>query len=309
MRTRRLSAARAALCLLALFGFGSRAAAYDAAELATDAAAFLSAEDQMHMDISSSIAALRKSQPLMSPGQSPALSADLSLGMTIAPSFEYRGLIGSGGPFAGLADSGPADSAEALSAGGAIALPDGLGLNLNASYSPLLSLDGATKSLLRIGASGYWRLLPAHFYSIGMLVGAGATYVRGTEARAIATSFDDLGIARSFSGHLDSQWDCGIVDLELFLHKTFFIINFYSRANLCLVFGSSSSSLSGIEVDGSSISGTQAEYSSVLRSPSAGIVLAGGMELILGELKLDAEAGRDWLSGSLYGSAGFRFGM
>jgi hypothetical protein len=309
MKAPPLSAARAALCLLALIGFGSRAAAYDATQLATDAASYLSAEDQMHMDISSSIAALRKSQPLMSPGQGPALSADLSVGATIAPSFDYRGLIGSGGPFAGLADSGPADSAEALSAGGAIAFSDGLGLNLNASYSPPLTLDGATKSLLRIGASGYWRLLPTHFYSIGMLVGAGATYVRGTEARSIETSFDDLGVARSFSGRLDSQWNCGIVDLELFLHKTFFIVNFYSRADLCLVFGSSSSSLSGIEVDGSSVTGSQAAYSSVLGSPSAGIVLAGGMELILGELKLDAEAGRDWRSGSLYGSVGFRFGM
>ena len=309
MDARRLSGARAALCLLFIIGLGSRAAAYDAASLAADAAAFLSAEDRMHMDISVSVAALRKSQPLMSPSQGLALSADLSVGMAIAPSFEYRGLIGSGGPFAGFADSGPADSAQALCAGGAIAFPSGLGLNLDASFSPPLNLDGATKSLLRIGASGYWRILPERFYSVGMLVGGGASYVRGTEARSIETGFNDHGATRAFSGQLDSQWNCGILDLELFLHKTFFIINFYARANLCLVFGSSSSSLSGIEVDGSALPGAQAEYSSVLGSPGAGIVLAGGMELILGELKLAAEAGRDWLSGSLYGSVGCRFGM
>jgi hypothetical protein len=309
MEARRLSAARAALCLLALFGYGARASAYDEAQLAADAAAFLSAEDRMHMDMAASIAALRKSQPLMSPGQGPALSADLSAGMAVAPSFEYRGLIGSGGPFAGFADSGPADSAEALFAGGAIAFQNGLGLNLNASYSPPLALDGSTKSLLRIGASGYWRLIPERFYSVGALVGGGASYVRGTETRSIGTSFSDMGAQRSFSGQLDSRWNCGVVDLELFLHKTFFIVNFYSRADLCLVFGSTASSLSGIEVDGSAVAGAQAKYSSVLGSPEAGIVLAGGMELILGELKLAAEAGRDWLSGSLYGSVGLRFGM
>ena len=64
-----------------------------------------------------------------------------------------------------------------------------------------------------------------------------------------------------------------------------------------------------ITVDGSPVASAPAEYSSVLRDPGMGLVLAGGMELILGELKLAAEAGRDWLSGSLYGTIGLRFGM
>ena len=46
-----------------------------------------------------------------------------------------------------------------------------------------------------------------------------------------------------------------------------------------------------------------------LRQIGMGLVLAGGLELILGELKLAAEAGRDWISGSLYGTIGLRFGM
>jgi hypothetical protein len=309
MRGRKYAMPKAALALLALLCLPAGARAYDAAALATDAAAFLSAENLMHRDISVSVAALRKSQPLMTAGEGPSMSADLSLGQIIAPSFEYRSLIGAAGPFASLADSGPADSAEALSAGGAIAFPSGLGLTLNASYLPPLFLDGAEKSLFRIGASGYWRLLPERFHSIGLLVGGGASYVRGTEARSIGTSFADAGATSSFSGKLDSQWDCGVLDLELFLHKTFFIVNFYSRANLCLVFGSSSSSLRDIRVDGAAVPGALADYSSVLAAPAAGLVLAGGMEIILGELKLAAEAGRDWLSGSLYGSVGLRFGM
>ncbi|MGA2547325.1 MAG: hypothetical protein ABSF43_12300 [Rectinemataceae bacterium] len=111
------------------------------------------------------------------------------------------------------------------------------------------------------------------------------------------------------AGELDSEWNCGVLDLELFVHKTFFIVNFYSRTNLCLVLGSSSSTLRNITVDGLAVPGAAAEYSSVLREPSLGLVMAGGMELILGELKLAVEAGRDWLSGSLYGSIGLRFGM
>ncbi len=159
-----------------------------------------------------------------------------------------------------------------------------------------------------MGASGYWRLLPERFYSVGALIGGGASYVRGTETREVDSTFADGSTTRAFSGALDSTWNCGILDLELFIHKTFFIVNFYSRVNLCLVFGSSSSSLSGIQVDGAAVPGAQAEYSSDLKAPGAGLVLAGGMELILGELKLAAEAGRDWLSGSIYGSIGLRFG-
>ena len=172
-----------------------------------------------------------------------------------------------------------------------------------------MQIDGAQKSLLRVGASGYWRLLPERFYAIGVLVGGGASYVRGTESRAISSTFTDASVPRSFSGKLDSQWDTGVLDLELFVHKTFFIVNFYTRANLCLVLGSSSSTLGSITVDGSPVASAPAEYSSVLRDPGMGLVLAGGLELILGELKLAAEAGRDWLSGSLYGTIGLRFGM
>jgi len=42
-----------------------------------------------------------------------------------------------------------------------------LGLNVNVSYLPPLLLNGGTKSLFRIGASGYWRLLSERFYSVG----------------------------------------------------------------------------------------------------------------------------------------------
>ena len=62
-------------------------------------------------------------------------------------------------------------------------------------------------------------------------------------------------------------------------------------------------------MDGTAIPEAQAKYSSDLQAPAAGLVLAGGMEFILGELKLTAEAGRDWLSASFYGSIGLRFGM
>lgn len=301
---------RPALAALALLCLPEAARAYDAATLATDAAAFLSAEDLMHRDLSASISTLRKSQPLLSPSEGVAMSADLSLGETIAPSFEYRDSVGTTGPFAAAAsaDSGAAASTQAVSAGGAFAFPGGFGLTIYTSYFPPVDLNGATKSLFRIGASGYWRLLPERFYSVGVLVGGGASYVRGTEARTVAASFADGSATRSFSGALGSEWNCGVLDLELFIHKTFFVINFYSRVNACLVFGSSSSSLGGILVDGAAVPGAQAEYSSVLVSPAAGLVIAGGMELILGELKLAAEAGRDWLSGSIYGSIGLRYG-
>ena len=294
--------------LLAILCLPLEAWSYDAAMLQTDASAFLSAEDLMHRDLSSSIAALRKSQPLLSPGTAPGLSADLSLGDIIAPSFEYRSLLSGAGPFVTLVDSSDAASIEAVSAGGAIAFPSGLSLTFNASYLPPINMNSAEKSLFRIGASGYWRLLPERFHSVGALVGGGASYVRGTEMRSIDTSFADSSTIRSFSGLLDSEWNYGILDLELFVHKTFFIVNFYTRANICLILGSSSSSLSDIKVDGTAIPEAQAKYSSDLQAPAAGLVLAGGMELILGELKLTAEAGRDWLSASFYGSIGLRFG-
>ena len=301
-----------ALLFLSLLCLPSQARAYDATALAADSAAFLDAENLMHRDLSVAAAALRKSQPLMLPGESLAASGDLSLGMILAPAYARRGSATRGGPFAAIVDpsGGTAASTEALSLGGAVAFPGGLGLTLNTSYLPPLLIDGAQKSLLRVGASGYWRLLPERFYSIGVLVGGGASYVRGTESRTISSNFTDLvGDPYTFAGKLDSQWDTGVLDLELFVHKTFFIINFYTRANLCLVLGASSSTLGSITVDGSPVASAPAEYSSILRDPGMGLVLAGGLELILGELKLAAEAGRDWISGSLYGTIGLRFGM
>jgi hypothetical protein len=299
------------LFFLLLLCVPAEARAYDAASLATDSAAFLDAENLMHWDLSTAVAALRKSQPLMIPGETSAMSGDLSLGSILAPAFAYRGPMAGNCPFAGIVDpdGGAGASVQALSAGGAMAFPGGFGWTFNASYLPPLNLDGAEKSLFRIGASGYWRLLPERFYSVGVLVGGGATYIRGTERRAIAANFIDASVARALAGELDSEWNCAVFDLELFVHKTFFIVNFYSRTNLCMVLGSSSSTLRDVTVDGLAVSGAQAEYSSVLREPSLGLVMAGGMELILGELKLAAEAGRDWLSGSLYGSIGLRFGM
>lgn len=300
---------RLGLCLLTLLALPRAATAYDAASLASDSAAFLAAEARMHRDLSAAAAALRRSQPLLTPGDSPSLSADLSLGKLVTPGYEYRQSLAGLGPFASLADSVEASSALEASAGGAVAFARGPSLNLNASYLPPLRIGGEDSSLLRVGASGYWRLLPERFYSIGVLAGGGLTYVRGTESRSVATSFTDALGAHPFSGRLDSEWDNAVLDLELFVHKTFFIVNFYSRANLCLVLGSSSSTLSAIGVDGAAVQGAAAEYSSTLSTPALSLVLAGGMELILGELKLAAEAGRDWLTGALYASAALRFGM
>ena len=196
--------------LLAILCLPLEAWSYDSAMLQADASAFLSAEDLMHRDLSSSIAALRKSQPLLSPGAAPGWSADLSLGDIIAPAFEYRSLLSGAGPFDALVDTSDAASIEAVSAGGAIAFPSGLSLTLNASYLPPINMNGAEKSLFRIGASGYWRLLPERFHSVGVLVGGGASYVRGTEMRSVDTSFADSSAIRSFSGLLDSEWNYGI---------------------------------------------------------------------------------------------------
>ena len=300
-----------ALLLLSLLCLSVQARAYDAAALAADSAAFLDAENLMHRDLSVAAAALRKSQPLMLPGESLAASGDLSFGMILAPAYARRGSDAGSGPFAAIVDpsGGAAASTEALSVGGALAFPGGLGLTLNTSYLPPLLIDGARKSLFRVGASGYWRLLPERFYAIGVLAGGGASYVHGTESRSLSSNFTDASVARAFAGQLDSQWDSAVLDLELFVHKTFFVVNFYTRANLCLALGSSSSTLSGVTVGGGPVASAQAEYSSVLRDPGFGLVMAGGLELILGELKLAAEAGRDWLSGSLYGTIGLRFGM
>ena len=300
---------RAALLCLALLCLPAAARAYDPAALAADSAAFLDAENHMHRDLSTAAAALRRSQPLLAPVEAPTFSADLSLGQILAPGFSYRNLLQGRGPFESQAGSGAASWALAPSAGGAIAFRGGASFTLNASLLPTLNTGGTERSLFRIGGSGYWRILPERFYSIGLLAGGGATYVHGTEARGIDASFLDGTTPTAFSGRLDSAWDTGILDLELFVHKTFFILNFYSRANLCLVLGSSSSTLSGLRVAGAQVPGAAAEYSSTLSSPALGLVLAGGLELILGELKLAAEGGRDWLSGSLYGSIGLRYGM
>jgi len=187
--------------LLLLFCVPTETRAYDAASLAADSAAFLDAENLMHWNLSTATAALRKSQPLMIPGETVSLSGDLSLGTILAPAYAYRGPLAANGPFATLIDpnGGAAAAVQTLSAGGAIAFPGGFGLTLNASYLPPLNLDGAEKSLFRIGASGYWRLLPERFYSIGVLVGGGATYIRGTENRAITTNFVDASAPRTLA--------------------------------------------------------------------------------------------------------------
>jgi hypothetical protein len=301
--------ARLCLALLCLLAQPSRLLAYDASSLAADSAAFLDAEARMHRDLSGAAAALRSSVPLLSPGEGPALSADISLGKLLAPGYAYRQSLPSQGPFASLADSAEAASALEASVGGALALAGGPSLNLNASYLPPMGTGGAESSLLRIGASASWRLLSERFYSLGLLAGGGLSYVRGTETRSIATSFTDASTPAALSGRLDSEWNNALLDLELLVHKTFFVVNFYTRARLSLVLGSSTATLRGITVDGAAVPSSSPEYSSTLTDPALSLVLSGGMELVLGELKLAAEAGRDWLTGALYGSAALRFGM
>jgi hypothetical protein len=300
---------RLALFCAALLCLPATALAYDSTALASDSAAFLAAENLMHRDLSASAAALRSSQPLFEAKDGAGASLDLSLGKILAPGFEYRNLLAGRLPFESQAASAEASSALAASMGGALVFPGRLGLNLNLSYLPPLAIEGADRSLFRIGGSAQWRLLSERFYALGLLVGGGAAYVRGSESRSLAADFTEASVPHAFAGRLDSEWDQAVFDLGLFAHKTFFIINFYSRADLCLVLGSSSSSLGGITVDGNAVPGAAAEYSATLHDPALGLVLAGGMELILGELKLAAEAGRDWLSGSLYGSIGLRYGL
>ncbi len=302
---------RLGLALLVLLALPSSLRAYDASSLAADSATFLDAEARMHRDLSGAAAALRSSAPLLSPGEGPALSADLSLGKLVAPGYAYRQSLSGPGPFASLADSPEAASALEASIGGAFAFAGGPSLNLNASYLPPMAMGGAESSLLRIGASASWRLLSERFYSLGLLAGGGLSYVRGTESRSIATSFTDASTPAAFSGRLDSEWNNALFDLELLVHKTFFVVNFYTRARLSLIMGSSTASLreASVSVAGAPVSGVLPQYSSTLTDPALSLVLSGGMELVLGELKLAAEAGRDWLSGALYGSAALRFGM
>ena len=93
------------------------------------------------------------------------------------------------------------------------------------------------------------------------------------------------------------------MNLELFIHKTLFVINFYGRANYYWMFGNTESGITGLYNSQSS------PYSLNDKTSGNGLVLSAGMEIILGLVKINFEAGRDWLSSSMYGNVGVRIGM
>lgn len=279
--------------------------AYDKTQFDLEKAQLTQFGNTVVRDLLCSAISIRKSQPVLSSLESSTYCADLSFGQAIAPFFVYgaseQNTLLFGDPQGLYRDTG--ETMTSVNLGGTVSLPSRLIFTANLGLLPPMKLGNATQENFKVNLNTYYRLFYERFIDVGLFLGGGYNYTRGSVLHHLDVSYSDTNSSASFQGDMTTQWNYHALDLEVFIHKTFFVVNFYTRLNYYLMLGSVETALKG------TYTGQSEAYSAAMNAPFQGIVTAGGMELILGEWKITAEAGRDWLSSSLYGSVGLRFGM
>jgi len=235
-------------------------------------------------------------------------SAGLAFGTSISPfyayslpdSSDYKMFAGQTGIYDGSDEFIPS-----FFASGAVSLPYNLYSTLDLAFMPGLLIGEATNSNIKINANIYYRIMNEDDSWIGMLAGGGFTYTSGSIGRSLALSYSDAGGQASYNGGFCSSWNYNAADISVTVDKkltSFFTA--YGRAAYYYMCGSVTSGLNG------SFSGNEnIDETSTDNSPGQGLVLSGSMEFRLRALKFDFEAGRDWLSQSLYADGGISYGL
>lgn len=273
---------------------------YTLDEFNSDADKLLNLQNRMIKGAIPAYMTVKVNHPVLSMENSIGFSGELSYGGVLAPSFIYNNSLNNIFNNSGNIFPVNGEYLPILQLTGNMALPANFYSTVGIAYFPEMIAFGADRTAFKCGLNIYYRILPDKFTAAGMLAGGGISYAGGAVNHPLDLSYGNT----VFKGNLKNQFGYTGLNAEIFVHKTFFIINWYGRLNYVYTIGETVSSISGSFTSNPS-------FSSSLRDNSSGqgLVIYAGMEIILGFVKVNAEGGRDLISGNLTGNIGLSFGM
>ncbi|RMG77931.1 MAG: hypothetical protein D6714_19035 [Bacteroidetes bacterium] len=270
--------------------------AYGFNEFQSEANYYLSVQNKMIEDVGVSYGIIKRSLPVFSKYDGFMTSIDISYGEAAAPYYMYAN---------DLKNMKILSDPVALNGDSALRLGDfrlNGGVALENNIIAFVNFGGSASSVnnhYNIGAELYYRLIDEELSFVGICVGGGYNYSGGSFESKSGLSYID-SVTNSWTGTMSGMWNINNANLELFIYKTYLIINFYSRITCNYAWGNVNSSAKGTF---NSFSVEQSVHSEINRTDW---LLSGGMEILLGLVGVNVEAGRDWSSGSVYGNIGIR---
>ncbi len=279
--------------------------AYNGTDLSKEQSLLMAFQNQLIKDTICSYLNMKKAEPVLGvPGQI-TLSADLSYCDAVAPLFYYN-IDNSKYPLFGPIDNifGSGEDIQTINLSLAASFPSDLLGTIDVSWLPTAYYENASENNFKIGANLYYHLLKDALFVTGLYAGAGYSYTYGSIDRQMNPSAIIGGTDVTFNGNFNSDWNYNGINLELFANNQLFIINFYGRLDYYCLFGRTESGFTG-----SSSVNQNAGNSLTDNSIIQGLVISAGMEIGIGLLKLNVEAGKDLLSPGMYADAGIRFGF
>jgi hypothetical protein len=269
---------------------------YGLTDLESESRTFLQMNDRaMHAAVPSDLAN-RRTRPILSSGTRPSWCIDLNAGNTIFPSFILDPEILDLQMFGGFRHCNDFHYSAINLIACTSFRPEWI---LSLRFGGLTFTSPMDYSHWKAGVGIGRRILYEKFYAVGLIIGLDYDISYGLMKEPIKSSAGAPGSRLDFEGNLVSDWLLHNVTIDLLLHKTFFLINFYSRLDATVSMGSSTSGLQGTITGG-----VPFQMSNKNTNPSYGIVLCAGFELILGQIKLAVEGGQNWVGKSLYASTG-----
>ena len=256
---------------------------YTLDEFNSDTDKLLKLQNRMIKDAIPAYMTVKVNHPILSMENSLGFSGDLSYGEVLAPNFLYNNNLN--GVFKNTDNIFPGNGEylPILQFTGNLALPANYYSTVSLAYFPEMNAFGSERTAYKAGLNIYYRLLNDKSTTVGILTGGGISYAGGSINHPLDLSYDN----NVFKGNLKNQFGYTGFKAELFVHKTFFIINWYGRMNYVYTIGETVSSLTGSFTSNPSVSSSLSDNSS-----GQGLVLYGGMEIILGFVKVNAEAGK-----------------
>jgi len=209
---------------------------------------FVGLQNNMVRDLVGGLNGVKRITPLMSVNGMITYSFDLSFGQAISPLFYHNRWDNDYSIFKNLDtvyDSANGENLLDYNIGGYVSINgDWIG-SLNFSYFPY-STGNQSVEFSKVNVNFFRRLKTEKLMEVGVYIGGGYSYTGGSINRTLDLSYTDTddNLFR-FTGDLNSNWNYHGPNLQLYIHKMLFIVNFYGNINYYWLFGSSSTSMDG----------------------------------------------------------------